>query len=211
MPSQPPVHLDLQQSDTADFVAASELIRPQTQDYLFRLIEWLAYYIHQAAPLSKSGESNSQEGQTWTYATEGGISLEIRDLKKSHTLRVQTTGLTSASHRAVIEQATACTDLGLTRSIWWYAVADAKPSIDQTQCLHFMRSLDHARRVTGRVALGKQALLEFAAGSEGPGLAQFLRLVRSYFSLRRAFIQGHSPQDLPWVWLRISLHALPIA
>ena len=104
MPNQPPVHLDLQQSDPADFVATSELIRPQTQDYLFRLIEWLAYYIHQAAPLSKSGGSNSQEGQTWTYATEGGISLEIQDLQNSRTLRVQTTGLTSSSHQAVIEQ-----------------------------------------------------------------------------------------------------------
>lgn len=183
MPSQPPVHLDLQQSDPADFVAASELIRPQTQDYLFRLIEWLAYYIHQAAPLSKSGKSNSQEGQTWTYATECGISLEIQDLKESRTLRVQTTGLTSASHRAVIEHATACTDLGLIGGIWWYAVADSKRSLDQTECLQFMRSLDHACRVTGRVALGKQALLEFAAGSEEPGLAHFSPVSAKLFFL----------------------------
>lgn len=185
------VPVELNTAGEAKYASTTAL--PQQKWFL--LSEWFAHFLSAQVPSvspTAIGNKNAEGGATWKCVTDdNAVGAEFDDLPTSKEQRITTWGLTEESHKRLVRHATEYADAGRTRTVFWHATFNSKEldPFSPTIALHFMRGLNHARRLTGLVGFGPDVLLDFSPPADTrPKPAIFAPVyARAYFMVKGAY------------------------
>jgi hypothetical protein len=172
------------------------------------LCEWVAYFLTSQIPgvASKGvGNKNDQGGSTWRCTTaDNTVGVEFDELPATKSASIASWGITEDSHNKLLAHAYRFARLKNTRKVIWHATFNSKaydPFVPST-ALHFLRGMDHARRVEGRVAFGSRVVLDFPEIESGqPTSAHFSDVsAKAYFAIDGAY-HGPYTERIAKTWI----------
>lgn len=168
---------------------------PTAEPAWFLFCEWMAHLLSTTYPSLQStgvGNRNAESGSTWKCTTtDNAIGVQFDDLPLTKAQRVLTWGITPQLHLDLRGRAETLCNARRFRQLVWHATFHAgalNPQIAEGP-LHFLRSMDHARRAMGRLGLGSWVVLDFVPTKDDkPDVPPFSPVnVRGYFTIGGAF------------------------